>query len=99
MHSPRPFLALLLLWLDERSQREIADKMREILTRGYPGVQFLQWPGGLVASVFSNGYNAPIVVEVRGDRLEVPLQLHGGCLVCGSGVDKQGHGGSHSHPR
>ena len=35
-----------------------------------PGVEFLQWPGGLVASVFSNGYIAPLVVEVRGDNLE-----------------------------
>ncbi|MFO0759778.1 MAG: efflux RND transporter permease subunit [Byssovorax sp.] len=53
------------------SQREIADKMREILGRHYPGVQFLQWPGGLVASVFSNGYLAPLVVELRGDNLAV----------------------------
>jgi multidrug efflux pump subunit AcrB len=53
------------------SQREIADKMRDILAREYPGVEFLQWPGGLVASVFSNGYLAPLVVEVRGDNLAV----------------------------
>jgi len=53
----------------ELSQREVADKMREILTRRYPGVEFLQWPGGLVASVFSNGYIAPLVVEVRNDNL------------------------------
>src|SRR6185369_14426434 len=33
-------------------------------------VEFLQWPGGLVASVFSNGYIAPLVVEVGGDSLE-----------------------------
>jgi multidrug efflux pump subunit AcrB len=52
------------------SQREVADRMREILTRDYPGVEFLQWPGGLVASVFSNGYLAPLVVEVGGDSLE-----------------------------
>ena len=51
------------------SQREVADKIREILKRNYPGVEFLQWPGGLVASVFSNGYYAPLVVEVRGDDL------------------------------
>ena len=38
--------------------------MREILNEHYPGVEFLQWPGGLVASVFSNGYLAPLVVEV-----------------------------------
>jgi multidrug efflux pump subunit AcrB len=52
------------------SQREIADRIREILTNDYPGVDFLQWPGGLVASVFANGYIAPVVVEVRGDHLE-----------------------------
>ena len=44
--------------------------MREILNKRFPGVEFLQWPGGLVASVFSNGYIAPLVVEVRGDNLE-----------------------------
>ena len=53
------------------SQREIADRMRELLTANYPGVDFLQWPGGLVASVFSNGYIAPLVVEVGGDSLDV----------------------------
>ncbi len=52
------------------SQREIADKARKILNDRYPGVDFLQWPGGLVASVFSNGYIAPLVVEVRGDDLQ-----------------------------
>jgi len=52
------------------SQREISDKARGILNRRYPGVDFLQWPGGLVASVFSNGYFAPVVVEVRNDNLE-----------------------------
>src|SRR4029077_17234423 len=45
------------------SQRQIADRMRELLTKSYPGVEFLQWPGGLVASVFSNGYIAPLVIE------------------------------------
>ena len=53
------------------SQREIADKMREILNRNFPGVEFLQWPGGLVASVFSNGYLAPLVVEISGDNLQI----------------------------
>jgi multidrug efflux pump subunit AcrB len=51
------------------SQREIADKSRAILNDKYPGVEFLQWPGGLVASVFSNNYIAPLVVEVRSDNL------------------------------
>ncbi|RYE86881.1 MAG: efflux RND transporter permease subunit, partial [Myxococcales bacterium] len=52
------------------SQREVADEMRRLLNQAAPGVDFLQWPGGLVASVFSNGYLAPVVVEVRGDSLE-----------------------------
>ena len=53
------------------SQRQIADQMRAILNRNFPGVEFLQWPGGLVASVFSNGYLAPLVVEVAGDNLQL----------------------------
>ena len=56
------------------SQRQIADRMRELLQHTYPGVEFLQAPGGLVASVFSNGYIAPLVVEVRGDDLEAILE-------------------------
>ena len=65
------FIRLALVDPENRklSQREIADKSREILNRHYPGVEFLQWPGGLVASVFANGYIAPLVVEVRGDNL------------------------------
>lgn len=55
----------------KESQREIADKTREILNRNFPGVEFLQWPGGLVASVFSNGYLAPLVLEVSGDNLQI----------------------------
>jgi multidrug efflux pump subunit AcrB len=54
-------------------QRELADRMRELLRHTYPGVEFLQAPGGLVASVFSNGYIAPLVVEVRGNDLDVML--------------------------
>ncbi len=53
----------------KQSQRQIADRCRRLLDREFPGVEFLQWPGGLVASVFSNGYLAPIVLEVRGDDL------------------------------
>lgn len=66
------FMRLELVDAEHRhlSQREISDKAREILNRHYPGVDFLQWPGGLVASVFSNGYFAPVVVEVRSDNLE-----------------------------
>ncbi|MEO6418533.1 MAG: efflux RND transporter permease subunit, partial [Polyangiaceae bacterium] len=65
------FIRLALVDAEKRtlSQREIADKMREILNRRFPGVEFLEWPGGLVASVFANGYIAPLVVEVRGDNL------------------------------
>ena len=66
------FIRLALKDPEERSlsQREIADQIRAILTKDYPGVEFLQWPGGLVASVFSNGYIAPLAVEVRGENLE-----------------------------
>jgi CzcA family heavy metal efflux pump len=52
------------------SQGEIAARARQILTEKFPGVETLQYPGGLVASVFANGYIAPIVVEVRGEKLE-----------------------------
>ena len=52
------------------SQSDIAARAREILTKEYPGVETLQYPGGLVASVFANGYIAPIVLEVRGEKLE-----------------------------
>jgi multidrug efflux pump subunit AcrB len=65
------FIRLALVDAEKRtlSQREIADRSREILNRRFPGVEFLQWPGGLVASVFANGYIAPLVLEVRGDNL------------------------------
>jgi multidrug efflux pump subunit AcrB len=65
------FIRLQLVDEEKRtlSQRELADKTRAILNRHYPGVEFLQWPGGLVASVFSNGYIAPLVMEVRNDNL------------------------------
>jgi CzcA family heavy metal efflux pump len=52
------------------SQSDIATRARAILTNEYPGVETLQYPGGLVASVFANGYTAPVVIEVRGDKLE-----------------------------
>jgi multidrug efflux pump subunit AcrB len=51
------------------SQAELATKIREIVTREFPGVEVLQYPGGLVASVFANGYTAPFVVEVHDDNL------------------------------
>jgi len=65
------FVRLALVDPEKRklSQRELSDRMREILVKHFPGVEFLKWPGGLVASVFANGYIAPLVVEVRGDNL------------------------------
>jgi multidrug efflux pump subunit AcrB len=54
----------------KHSQQQIADLMRQLLNDRYPGVEFLQWPGGLVASVFSNGYYAPIAVELQNDNLD-----------------------------
>ncbi len=77
MNSPNAgphmgFIRMALVEPEKRtmSQRQIADKMREILRRRFPGVEYLQWPGGLVASVFSNGFLAPLVVEVQGESLE-----------------------------
>ncbi len=77
MNSPNagPHMGFIRLELREaahrpHSQRQIADRARDILSRHYPGVGFLQWPGGLVASVFGNGYLAPLVVEVRGSSLD-----------------------------
>ncbi|HEY4012231.1 MAG TPA: efflux RND transporter permease subunit [Polyangiaceae bacterium] len=66
------FVRLELVPTEHRklSQREVSNRIRAILGRHYPGVDFLQWPGGLVASVFSNGYFAPMVVEVRSGNLE-----------------------------
>jgi multidrug efflux pump subunit AcrB len=51
------------------SQAELAAQIRAILTRDFPGVEVLQYPGGLVASVFASGYTAPFVVEVHDDNL------------------------------
>ncbi|HEY5957150.1 MAG TPA: efflux RND transporter permease subunit [Polyangiaceae bacterium] len=65
------FIRLALVDAEARtmSQRDISAAARSILSRHYPGVDFLQWPGGLVASVFSNGYYAPMVLEVRNHDL------------------------------
>jgi len=51
------------------SQEQIANRAREIITREFPGVETLQAPGGLVASVFANGQIAPISIEIRGENL------------------------------
>ncbi len=77
MTSPNwgPYMGFIRLQLTDAehrtlSQQALADRSREILNREFPGVEFLQAPGGLVASVFANGYITPLVIEVRGDKLE-----------------------------
>ncbi len=67
------FLRLAFAPAEERriSQAEIAARVRAILGREFPGVEILQYPGGLVASVFANGYAAPLVVELHSDSLDV----------------------------
>jgi multidrug efflux pump subunit AcrB len=77
MNSPNwgPHMGFIRLGLVDpelrtHTQHEVSDLARALLTRDYPGVDFQQWPGGLVASVFSNGYNAPLAVEVSADSLE-----------------------------
>jgi multidrug efflux pump subunit AcrB len=77
MNSPNagPHMGFIRIQLSaphERAetQRELADRARQILVQHYPGVDFLQAPGGVVASVFNNGYNAPIVAEIEDDDLD-----------------------------
>jgi multidrug efflux pump subunit AcrB len=53
------------------SQGQIAARVREILNREFPGVELVEYPGGLVASVFANGYTAPLVVELENDNLDI----------------------------
>lgn len=76
MNSPNSgphmgFIRLQLSDLEDReeTQRDLADQARHILSEAYPGVELRQWPGGLVASVFSNGYLSPLVLELQGDDL------------------------------
>ncbi|HEX4453369.1 MAG TPA: efflux RND transporter permease subunit [Kofleriaceae bacterium] len=66
------FIRLALTDPDDRTltQDEIANRIRHLLDERYRGIEFLQWPGGLVASVFANGYLAPLAVEIRGDNLD-----------------------------
>jgi multidrug efflux pump subunit AcrB len=66
------FIRLALVEPEKRklSQGELSERIRTLLTENFPGVETLQQPGGLVASVFSNGYLAPLAVEVRGESLE-----------------------------
>lgn len=84
MRSPNhgPHMGFIRLALTDpaqrdHSQRELADRARELLVEHYPGVTFLQRPGGLVASVFANGFVAPLAVEVRGGDLpELEANAH-----------------------
>ena len=66
------FLRIAFCDPEERklSQSEIATRIRGIVTKEFPGVEVLQYPGGLVASVFANGFTAPLAVELRGEKLE-----------------------------
>jgi CzcA family heavy metal efflux pump len=77
MTSPNwgPYMGFIRLALTGPEQRRLdqtalASRARAILARDFPGVEFLQAPGGLVASVFNNGYLVPLVIEVRGDKLD-----------------------------
>ncbi len=77
LNSPNngPHMGLLALQLTEATTRantqgELAEQARALLTAHFPGTQVQLFPGGIVASVFANGYLAPLVVEVRGDSLE-----------------------------
>jgi multidrug efflux pump subunit AcrB len=67
------FIRLSLVKPDRRkqSQAEITAVLRKTFREHFPGVTFLEWPGGLVASVFQNGYFAPLAVEVRNDNLQI----------------------------
>jgi CzcA family heavy metal efflux pump len=52
------------------TQTQLANLSRAILDKEFPGVQIIEAPGGLVASVFLNGAPAPLSIEVRGDNLD-----------------------------
>ncbi|HEX7663915.1 MAG TPA: efflux RND transporter permease subunit, partial [Polyangiaceae bacterium] len=67
------FLRLAFAPTEDRkiSQGEIATRARAILAHDFPGVEVLQYPGGLVASVFANGYTAPLVLEIQNDNLDL----------------------------
>ncbi len=65
------FLRIALRDREERAldQRQLADRIREVVHQKHPGTELLQAPGGLVASVFYNGYLAPLALEIQGDDL------------------------------
>jgi multidrug efflux pump subunit AcrB len=67
------FIRLSLVDPEKRkfSQTEATKLLRKAFADHFPGVTFLQWPGGLVASVFENGYIGPLVVEIRNDNLQI----------------------------
>jgi len=67
------FLRLAFAPGDERkmTQDELAVLARQVINREFPGVEVLQSPGGLVASVFANGYPSPLVVELQNDNLDI----------------------------
>jgi multidrug efflux pump subunit AcrB len=53
-----------------QTQRELADRARWLIAQHFPGVDVLQAPGGLVATVFNDGYTAPLVVEIEDNDLD-----------------------------
>ena len=72
--SAAPHQGFLRIALGDREERkakqgEIANLVRDVIHRKHPGVELLQAPGGLVASVFYNGYLAPLAIEIAGDDL------------------------------
>lgn len=77
MNSPNagPHMGFIRLQLEdpehrEETQAELAKMARTLLAQHYPGVDFLQAPGSIVASVFNNGYRAPGVIEIDGNDLD-----------------------------
>lgn len=77
MNSPNagPHMGFIRLQLAdaehrEHTQGELAALSRKLLAQHYPGVDFLQAPGSIVASIFNNGYRAPGVLEIQGNDLE-----------------------------
>jgi multidrug efflux pump subunit AcrB len=54
------------------SQQEVADRMRVLLTERFPGVEFLQWPGGLVEA---QGKTVAEVARTVGGVRDVRVEL------------------------
>jgi multidrug efflux pump subunit AcrB len=65
------FIRLQLTDVEGRknTQGQLADRARQILQERFPGTECLQAPGGVVTSIFNNGYPAPGVLEIEGDDL------------------------------